>query len=130
MRGREVVAVGADEGVGHIPAVWPTLPRENLSRCRSSSRRIEHRRRKIQVRDAIVFLGQRRDVFVTHAQVQRQISAHLPFILQVGVPEIAVKVVAVFAELHRCLLRQAEQKVGEVISRSGDCAARRRSPKC
>ena len=50
--------------------------------------------------------------------IQRQISAHLPFILHIQIPIVPVKMVVVLSKLHRCLLRKAEQKVGEIIARA------------
>ncbi len=64
----------------------------------------------------IVDFREWRNVFVAHAEIQGEIAAQFPLVLDVGVPGIAAEVVVVGAELRRGLLRQAEQKIGEVVA--------------
>ena len=110
--GSEVVAVGTHQSHGKLAVVGAGLADLHRDRRRSKAHR------QVQVHDAIVQFGKRRDVFVAHSEIQGQIAAHAPFILHEQVPGIAAKVVVVVAELHRGQLGKPQQEVGKVVAGS------------
>ena len=95
------------------------MSRQYLRDRRRAQSGIQHCGRKIEIRDSIVLFGERRNVFVANAEIQRQISANFPFILRIQIPIVAVKMVVVLSELHGCCLREPEQEVGKVVSGAG-----------
>src|SRR5262249_28298127 len=76
----------------------------------------QHTGREVQICDPIVYFAEGRNVLVSDAQIQGEISTHFPVVLSEHVPGIATKMVAILPQLHLCLLRQREQKIGEVIT--------------
>src|SRR6202035_2869999 len=111
----EVVAIGAQQARGQASAVRPSLSRLKGRHGRRALCRIQDSRRKVEVGNAIVQFREWRNVLVAHSEIQRQVAPHFPLILGVQIPEVAAEVI-VLSKLHRGLLREPQQKVGEVIS--------------
>ena len=108
--GSEIIAVGTDQRHRKLAVVRPGLAHLHRDGRRGKAHR------QVQVHNAIVQFGERRNVFVAHAEIQGQVAAQAPFILYEQVPGIAPKVIVVIAELDRGQLRKAQQEVGKVVA--------------
>src|SRR5258708_3829793 len=110
---REIVVVGIDESGGKFAGI--RADRTGDYDCYGAVRG-----RDIQVRDAAVFLGERRVVFVAHAEVQRQAGPYFPVVLRVTAPEVLPEVGAGIAVADGAGLRQSQHEIRQVETRSVD----------
>ena len=107
-----------DQRIRQVAAEGAVPPGLHLRRARKSISRIG-----VDIGEVVILLRIGREEFVAHAVIQRQVRKHAPIVLRVRIEYVVAQIALVTAEVKRCVLRQAQQEIGERRAGVGSCAA-------